>query len=220
VKTTRTFRYLTIAAAAALSLTLASCTGSDETGDDSTSADETTAAEQTDDAEQTGDAETTADEGDGDDSASGGAECLIGTWAMDADAMKEQVLAQLGGEGEITVDGSSGIQFEADQLTTTVDYTSTYSVDVEGSVMEGTTVSDGAITVGYTADDSTITYGDVVSADGAVTIDMAGSEQEISLADSAAAMTGQSMDYTCTDTQLTLASDMGETSLEQTFTRS
>lgn len=225
MKTTRTSRYLTIAAAAALSLTLASCTGSDESGDESTSADETTAAEQTDDDEQSGDAETTEaetteDEDEGDDSASGGAECLLGSWEMTADAMQEQVLAQLGGEGDVSVEGTSGMQIEADQLTRTDDFSSTSSIDMDGTAIDGNTTSDGSYTVAYTADGSTITYGEVASAEGAVTVDISGSQQEISFADSAAALAGMSMTYTCSDSELTLTSDVAGAEFSQTFARS
>lgn len=216
--TTTKNRFLYLAAATALGLTLASCAGGGE--GDETTAPEGDATEQTD-----GDDTAEGDGEDGGDVAAGGAECLVGTWEMTPEAMEEQVLAQMGGEGEVSVEGTTEMTFDGTTLTSEAANTASYSAEVEGTAIEGSTETDGVFVVNYTADDSTLTYGEVVSAEGTVTVTVAGTSQEQDFASSAELLPGQEVAYTCTDTELTLNLEMDNPAggspitVEQTFTR-
>jgi hypothetical protein len=204
-------RLLSIAAVAALGFTLASCAGGE--GDENTAPDAGSGSttEQTEAAES--EAATT------DEAAATGAECLIGTWEMTPEAAEAQALAALGGEGEITVEGTSTVTFDAETYTLTSDVSSTFDVTMEGTPIQGTTTTQGSYVMGYTADDTTVTFGDVVSADGAIVTDMGAGPTEIDFATSAEAATGLSQTYTCTDTELTMVSSVGGVELEQVYTR-
>lgn len=221
--TTTKNRFLYVAAAAALSLTLASCAGDGDGEETGAPEGDGTTTEQTDDgADDTeGDEGTTED--DGGDVAAGGAECLVGTWAMTPEAMEEQVLAQMGGEGEVSVEGTTEMTFDGTTVTSEANNSASYSTEVEGTAIEGSTETDGVFVVNYTADDTTLTYGDVESAEGTVTVTVAGTSQEQDFADSANLLPGQEVEYTCSDSELslTMTSDVnGETfTVTQVFTR-
>lgn len=210
-------RFLYLAAATALGLTLASCSGDTDGGETDAPEGDATATEQTDDA-ATDDA-ATEDEGADDAAASGGAECLIGTWEMTAEAMEEQVLATLGGEGEASVEGTSSMTFDGTTLTTAQDNTSSYSGEISGTAIETETTTDATIVVNYTADDAVLTYVDVVSAEGTISSTISGTTQEQDVADSAGAMAGMTQGYTCTDTELTLTTEAADLEVSLTLTR-
>lgn len=216
-------RFVYVAAAAALGFTLASCS---DGGEESPTVDESgTTVEQTDDTAGDGSGddgtETEGAEEGGEDAAAAGPECLIGSWQLTPEAMEEQVRAQVGDEAEVSVEGTSGISFDGETSTTSVDSSSTYSISAEGATVEGASETQGTMVIGYTADDATITYTDVVSAEGAVSLTIGGATQELELADTAAAMSGQTVGYTCTDSELTLTTTIAglDIQLEQTFTR-
>lgn len=222
--TTTKNRFLYLATATVLGLTLASCSG-DTGGDETTDAGEdTTTTEQTEGAGDEGEGATT-DEGEGESGDDGGetsatgAECLIGTWEMTMDAMEEQVIAQLGGDAEVSVEGTSTMTFDGTNVTSEAHNSSEYSADVQGTAVEGSTETDGTIVVSYTADDATLTYVDVVSAEGTITVTVAGTTQEQDIADTAEMMSGQTQNYTCTDTELTLSTEMEGMEYSQVFTR-
>lgn len=216
----KTNRLLFLAAAAVLGFTLASCTsGGDAPASDSSGS----TAEQND-----GTATTDAATEDGDDStesgdaaAASGPECLVGMWEMTPEAMEEQVLAQTGGEGAIDVEGVSTISFDGETSTTDIDTSSTYSVTVQGSVVEGGSDTNGTIVIGYTADAESITYGDIVSTEGTVSVTSGGTTQDVDIAETAAMMPGQVLTYTCSDTELSLTSTIPviDAELVQVFTR-
>ena len=217
VTTTKTTnRFLYLAAATALGLTLASCSGDgggEETGGAEGGGDATT--EQTDDATTEGDDATE----DGGGAAAAGPECLVGTWEMTSEAMEEQALAQTGGEGEVSVEGTSTMTFDGTTVTTDQDSTSSFSFEVEGTTTEGSTTTDATIVMNYTADDATLTYANVVSADGSIIITAADTTQEQDAAEVAELQAGQTLNYTCTDAELTLSSEMADIEISMTFTR-
>jgi membrane-bound inhibitor of C-type lysozyme len=214
--TTTKNRFLYLAAAAALGLTLASCSGdagADDTADSGAEGEQTT-SEQT---EESGD--EAADDDGGDAGAPTGPECLVGTWEMTPEAMEEQVLAQLGGEGEVSVEGTSTMSFDGTTVTTDVDNSSTTSIEVEGTTVESATTTDGTVVINYTADEQTITYTDVVSAEGTVSVQIGDTSQEADFAETAGQMADQSVTYTCTDDELTITTEMASVSFSQTLTR-
>ncbi|GAB2598774.1 hypothetical protein GCM10027067_07270 [Pseudactinotalea suaedae] len=218
VTTTKTTnRFLYLAAATALGLTLASCSG-DGGGEETSGAEGggDATSEQTEETTTEGDEET-EDAGGGD--AAAGPECLVGTWEMTPEAMEEQVLAQLGGEGEVTVEGTSTMTFDGSTMTTDAQNSSSYSAEVEGTAVEGATTTDATVVVSYTADDTTLSYDEVVSAEGAISVTVAGTTEEQDIADTASAMAGQTQNYTCTDAELTLSIEMQGMEFSQTFTR-
>lgn len=208
-------RFLYLAAATVLGLTLASCSG-DSGGDGTTGSGnegEQTTSEQTDADAGSG------DEGEGGDAAAAGPECLIGTWEMTPEAMEEQVLAQLGGEGEVSVEGTSTMTFDGTTATTEVNSSSTTSIEVEGTTVESASTTDGTAVINYTADDQAITYTDVVSAEGTVSVQIGDTTQEADFAETADQMGGQSVTYTCTDAELTLTTELAGVEFSQTLTR-
>ncbi|WP_156253810.1 hypothetical protein [Pseudactinotalea terrae] len=207
-------RFLYLAAATALGLTLASCSGdsgADETTDSGNEGGEQTTSEQTD--------AGSGNEDEGGDAAAAGPECLIGTWEMTPEAMEEQVLAQLGGEGEVSVEGTSTMTFDGTTATTEVNSSSTTSVEVEGTTVESASTTDGTAVINYTADDQAITYTDVVSAEGTVSVQIGDTTQEADFAETADQMGGQSVTYTCTDAELTLTTELAGVEFSQTLTR-
>lgn len=207
-------RFLYLAAATVLGLTLASCSGdsgADETTDSGNEGGEQTTSEQTD--------AGSGNEDEGGDAAATGPECLIGTWEMTPEAMEEQVLAQLGGEGEVSVEGTSTMTFDGTTATTEVNSSSTTSVEVEGTTVESASTTDGTAVINYTADDQAITYTDVVSAEGTVSVQIGDTTQEADFAETADQMGGQSVTYTCTDAELTLTTELAGVEFSQTLTR-
>lgn len=215
--TTTKNRYLILAAAAALSFTLASCSGDDGGAEETTDGTDTTVEETTDAAEETTEA---AEEGGDDAAAAGGAACLIGNWEMTPEAVEEQALALVGGEGEVNVDGTTSATFDEDSFSRADDYTATMSIDVQGVTSESTTEANGSLDIGYTADDTTITLGEVISADGTMTVTAeATGEIEVPYADSAAALAGTTMDYTCSDAELTITTSAQGIEVTQIYTR-
>lgn len=215
--TTTKTRYVFVAAAAALSLSLAACSGdSGDEGTTDTGGGEETSAEATDETEETTEETTEA-------AASGGAECLIGSWEITPEAAEEQVLALIGGEGEVDVSGTSTLSFDGTVYSALFDTEANLSIDVEGTTTEGSAISDGALEMEYTADDSTFTFGDVVAAEGGQTTTLAGESLEIPFEDSAAALSGTSQEYSCDGDELTVTVALpgveGETSFDQVYTR-
>lgn len=219
--TKTTHRILSLAAVTVLGLTLASCSGDTGGGDETSGGDGGATTEQADDTttegDDTADDETAEDEGDG--AAAGGAECLIGAWSISPEAMEEQVVAQLGGEGEASVAGTTTMTFDGTTVTTNQSTTSSYSGEIEGIAVETETTTDGVIVVNYTADDAVLTYADVVSAEGTVSVTVGGATQEQDIADTASLMTGQTQSYTCTDSELTLTTDVTGFDVTVTLTR-
>lgn len=219
--TTTTNRYLILAAAAALSVTLASCSG-DSGGEETSSPD--SGAEQTtaDDGETS--AEETTDAGDDGAAGGSGAECLVGTWTITPEALEEQILASYGGNGEVSVEGTNTVTFDGETYTADFDSTATFDVEMEGVPFQGSTASEGTFVVSYTADDSTVSFGEVQTAEGTITTDVGGQQQELPLDQTASALEGFTQDYTCTDTELTIitsvpAADGSESEVEQVYTR-
>lgn len=203
-----------LAAAAALSFTLASC--SNDSGDGEATTDGGSSAEETTDAA----AEETTEAAEDDAAASGGAACLIGSWEMTPDAMEEQVLAAYGGEGEVTAEGTVSLTFDEDSLSQTSDNSASYSVEMEGTTIEGSSEANGSMEIAYTADDTTITYGEVLASDGGTTISSPTTgDIEVTFADAAAALNGTTMTYTCSDAELTTTTAAGGVELVQTYTR-
>lgn len=218
-----TTRLLPLLAAAALGTTLAACSDPAPTPSDGTAAsDDTAQSDATAPAGATapadGDATETADG-----SSDGAAACLVGTWQMTPEAMEQQVLAQLGAEGEVEAEGTSTMTFDAGTATIETDSTSAFSIPTDAGVTaEGDARTSGSMVLGYTADDTTITYTEVVSAEGTTTFTINGESNEVDLAETAALMTELTYDYTCTDAELTLTSEIPGLGLEveQTLTRS
>src|SRR5690606_4627576 len=103
------------------------------------------------------------------------------------------------------------------------DSTSAFSIPTDAGVTaEGDARTSGSMVLGYTADDTTITYTEVVSAEGTTTFTINGESNEVDLAETAALMTERTYDYTCTDAELTLTSEIPGLGRdrEQTLTRS
>lgn len=216
--TTTKTRFVFVAAAAALSLSLAACSGDsgDEGTTDTGGGEETSAAEATDEAEETAEETTEA-------AASGGAECLVGSWEITPEAAEEQILAAYGGEGEAEVSGTSTIEFDGTVYTAVSDTEASFDVEFQGTPLEGTTASDGTLEIEYTADDTTVTFGEVVAADGTVVTTVGGQDLEIDFAETAGALSGQTQDYVCDGDELTVTTTLAgaeeELELEQIYTR-
>lgn len=202
---------LATAAVAALCLALSACTGDADddptaTGQSSVSPEESTLPE-----------EPTAIE---DATPVSGPECLIGTWELPAGALEEQTLAQLGGTGEVDAEGSSSITYDGATQTTTTDSRATYDAELDGVSSAGSTEAVGTFVTGYTADEDSITVGDVVSAEGGITItDETSGTLELPFSDTASAQVGVTQRYACSADELTLITEIADTSVEQTLTR-
>lgn len=205
--TTTKTRFLALAAATTLGLTLASCSSSDSTDDTTTDGG---AVAETDDAvdTETGDAET----GDSGGTAASGPDCLIGTWEITEESLAEQTAATLGDGVEVDVTGGASVTFDESTVRNESDSSSTFSGDIEGVELSGSSTANGFYTVEYTADDSSISLGELVEADGGTTVEqtVAGQTQELEISfEESAGLLGQiSQDYECSDSELTLTTEV------------
>lgn len=96
------------------------------------------------------------------------AECLQGTWQVDLDALRADLLRSVGGADagvEIAVSGTTTYEFGApDGLVVTVDSTSSVTLADEGSSLESTSVAAGTLRGTWTLDGTTLVVSDVDAA--------------------------------------------------------
>ncbi|WP_454299378.1 hypothetical protein [Salana multivorans] len=218
----RTRTLTTLGAAAALALTLAACSGdngstTEETSDAATAAEETSseaAPEETATEEETSEEAPPAASGDL-------AQCVLGTWEADTDAMQDSMAQMLGdtGEVEMTVDGFSNVTIDETTWTSDVDSTANFTMTVGEQTMEGSTVQKGTMVVEYTLEGDQLTQTNVVSAEGEAVTTVAGQEQSVDFASTAEAALGIPQTVTCDDTTMTLTAEAEGISMTQRFAR-
>lgn len=163
--------------------------------------------------------------------ASGGAECLQGTWDADIQAMAD-MMSSMPGMAEINptveVTGTSTVTFDGTTMTTEyVDQSSSVTVEIDGTPMTTRTLMDGTLAATYTATDTEITVADVDLSGVTITNTTVvnGEETEvpgIESAEAAGVPLGGVSTYTCTDTRLEMqpqVEGMDTSGLVQVLTR-
>lgn len=211
----RTRTFSAFGAAAALALTLAACSGGDSGNDDASPADASPTAEES--ASETASAE-------GDEPAAGSedlASCVIGTWEMDTNAVKEEMAQMLGDSGglEMTVEGYSRVTLDETTWTSDVDTTATFSMTVTDQTIDGKAVTTGTMVMDYVLEGDQLTQTKVVSAEGSAVTTVADQEQVVDFAEAADASVGLSQAVTCDATTMTLTAESEGFSMTQRYAR-
>lgn len=177
------------------------------------------------------DGRTESPEPEDDAEASGGPDCLEGTWDADVQAAAEAMTAMPGLEElnpTIEVTGTSTVTFDGTTMTTEyADHVATVTIEIEGTPVTTRTAMDGTVVAGYTATDSEITVADVdlsgVTITNTSVVD--GQETEVpgvEAAEAAGVPLGGVSTYTCTDTELEMTPQIDGVdtgSLTQVLTR-
>lgn len=131
--------------------------------DDRSSAVEETKAPAT--ADPTKEAAADEDADDAADVTSEGPACLVGTWEVDIDALRENTLGgpEMAGLGaEITVSGESWVEIDASTMNTEYrDQLTEVSMTIEDQTILSRTTYNGLSTSSYTATDTELTVSDV-----------------------------------------------------------
>ena len=148
-------------------LLLTACS-SDATTDEGSKDDRGASVDETDvptTDDPTKEAEVDDETGDAADAASEGPACLVWTWEVDIDALRENTLGgpEMAGLGaEITVSGESWVVIDASTMNTEYrDQFTEVSMTLEDQTIVSRTTYDGMSTSSYTATDTELTVSDV-----------------------------------------------------------